>query len=420
MEGLVRDLFLRMGTERNYEVLPEVSLLRENEDTYYVGSAVMAHMHLFEESNLSRATYITAQRIFSSKRLHDIGKYPLATSFEVMLSIFRFGDEDGRDALQFALDFICEAIHGDPKKMIYLAPYELGLRDDVLSLGIPSQHVISWSQSLETNLGSGRPTGYYVKMFYPYRHGIIPVGSIGFIETDGKLSVDSAFFLERLSFVREKLPSFYQDQYFYPLTKIVNHHEFFGKLTFCEKNLWINHIRSIVALLADGATFTTKGAGHALKKIIRQLAGTILGQKLPEALGQTLVEAAGQCLSSLGYHQPLDAQQLAGSIVLQIESASRQIMREKNAFVKALRKKKDSMTMEELLQWNSERGLQLDWLERFAMQEEVFLSWPKKETNYKFRNVCYSFSETDRIKDPVQFMIDAEDKRMKGALVRHG
>jgi len=420
VEGLVRELFLRMGKERNYVVLPEVSLIRENQDTYYVGSAVMAHMHLFEQSNFSRASYITAQRIFSSKRLHDIGKYPLATSFEVMMSIFRFGDDDGREALQFALDFVCEAIHGDPKKMIFLAPYELGLRDDVLSLGVPSHHVISWSQSLETNMGSGRPTGYYVKMFYPYRHGIIPVGSIGFIETNGKLSVDSAFFLERLSFVRERLPSFYQDQYFQPLTQIVSNHEFFSKLSFCEKNLWINHIRSIVALLADGATFTTKGAGHALKKIIRQLAGTILGQKLSEELGQMLVEAAGQCLTNLGYRQPLDAKLIAASIAMQIESASRQILREKNAFVKALRKKKDSMTMEELQQWNSERGLQLDWLEKFAMQEEVFLSWPKKEGNYKFRNVCYSFSETDRIKDPVQFMKEAEDKRMKGALVRHG
>ncbi|WP_222127314.1 hypothetical protein [Bacillus sp. X1(2014)] len=420
MEKLIRELFIGMGKERNYNVLPEVSLVRENQDTYYIGSAVMAHMHLFEKKQHTPASYVAAQRIFSSKRLQEIGKYPLATSFEVMLSMFRFGDTDGREALRFAIDFVCKAINGDPGKLIFLAPYELGLRNDVLSLGISSNRVISWNQSLETSLGDGRPTGYYVKMFYPYRHGIIPIGSIGFIESNGKLSVDSAFFMERLSFVREGLPTFYQDRYFAPLMNMVNNHEFFANLSFYEKNLWINHIRSIVALLVDGATFDSKGAGHALKKMVRQLAVTILGKKFPYELGEKLIIAANQCLFHLGYLNKIEYQKLRDTLIAKIDTASNQILKGKKAFIKALRSNQNNMSMEELQKWDSERGLKLEWLEKFAIQEGVSLLCPQKIKKHQFRNECYSFSETDRIKDPIQFIKDSENQKMKGVLIKHG
>jgi alanyl-tRNA synthetase len=420
VEMLIRQLFLRMGKEKNYIVLPEVSLVRENQDTYYIGSAVMAHMHLFEKQHLTKESYVATQRIFSSKRLQEIGKYPLTTTFEVMLSMFRFGDTDGREALRFAIDFVCEAINGDPSKLIFLAPYELGLRKDVLSLGISSNRVISWDQSLETSLGDGRPTGYYVKMFYPYRHGIIPIGSIGFIESNGKLSVDSAFFMERLSFVREGLPTFYQDRYFAPLMNMVNNHEFFADLSFYEKNLWINHMRSIVALLVDGATFNAKGAGHALKKMVRQLAVTIVGKKLPDELGQKLILAANQCLFHMGYLNVIEYKKLSEIVVAQINLASNQISKEKKAFIKALRSNKNNMSIEELQKWNSERGLRFEWLDKFALQEGVSLPCSQEIKRHQFRNECYSFSETDRIKDPIQYIKDSENQKMKGRLIKHG
>lgn len=334
--------------------------------------------------------------------------------------MFRFGDPDGREAIRFAIDFVCKAINGDPSKLIFLAPYELGLRNDVLSLGISPKRVISWDQSIETNLGDGRPTGYYVKMFYPYRHGIIPIGSIGFIESNGTLSVDSAFFMERLSFVREGLLTFYQDRYFAPLTNMVNNHKFFADLSFYDKNLWINQMRSIVALLADGATFHSKGAGHALKKMVRQLAVTIVGKKLPDELGQKLIVAANQCLFQLGYFNIIEYKKLGEMVVAQIDFASKQILKEKKAFIKALRSHNNHMSIEQLQKWNSERGLKLEWLEKFASQEGVSLSCPQEIKKHQFRNECYSFSETDRIKDPIQFIKDSENQKMKGRLIKHG
>lgn len=422
---MIREIFLTMGREKGYEVLPEASLLRENQDTYFVGSAVMANMHLFEPGyHVFPARYVTAQRIFSSKRLQEIGKYPLATSFEVMLSFFRFGDTDGREALSFTLEFLEKALHIKADRLVFLAPHEMNLRSDVLRLGIPADRVISWDQSLQTNLGEDRPVGYYVKVFYPYRHGIIPVASIGFMKMNDKLAVDSAFFLERLSFVRENLPSFYSSRFFYPLTYVVRSSSEFSGLSHTDKFLWANHFRSIVALLLDGAELGSKGAGHAMKKMLRQLAGTIQGKELSRELVLQLVQSAHQCLHELGYGlSHLEGTnrlaEVADLISTQLNRASKQISQECKAFRKVLQKNR-SMDKTELEKWHSERGLQYEWMEAVARQIGVILPLPPKVRKHKFRNASFSFNESERIKDPILFIKESEGLRTKGAVVVNG
>jgi hypothetical protein len=78
------------------------------------------------------------------------------------------------------------------------------------------------------------------------------------------------------------------------------------------------------------------------------------------------------------------------------------------------------MSIEELQKWNSERGLRFEWLDKFALQEGVSLPCSQEIKRHQFRNECYSFSETDRIKDPIQFIKDSENQKMKGRLIKHG
>ena len=412
---MIRETFLRLGEESGYAILPEVPMVRDEGDTFFIGSAVMAAIDLFESGKHEKPSqYITAQRIFSATRFEDIGKYPFATSFEVMLSIFRFGDENARPALEFILTFLKETVNVDPREVIYLAPNELGIRHSILELGVPEEQVISWEKSLPLSLGEGRPEGYYVKMFIPYRHGVVPFATLGLMELDGKIAVDSALFLERLDFVQKGLKNWYEGKHFHALVTAVGNNPILNQLSQVEQYLWANHIRSFVILMEDGATPSGKGPGHVLRKMTRQLAGTIIGQVLTVEMVQDLAHAAKECLAELGYTIDLHVSGVVETLHALINNSSTQISHELDQFTKWLQSLSTPPTMDDLDVWKSERGLQPEWTEHVAKRLGIELPTPPKETRFWFRNACYSFDETEAILDPIQFVRSSEEKRMKG------
>ncbi|HEY0992756.1 MAG TPA: hypothetical protein VGD80_37135 [Kofleriaceae bacterium] len=404
-------MFLAQGAQDGYSMLPDRSMVREDADTFFVSAAVAANIDLFTPGRHSApARYITAQRIFSGTRLEDVGRYPLATPFEVSLSIFRFGDDDARPALGFVQRFLRGAIDADPAKMIYLAPHELGLRDAVLASGVPVDHVLSWDRSIPMRLGKGRPEGHYVKLFMPYRHGLIPVATLGLMELDGKMAVDSALFLERFVFVRAGLHHWYEGPDFAPLVEAVAEDPTLAALEQRERYLWANHLRSIVALLWDGAKPSGKGPGHMIRKLVRQLAGTIPGKQLGAETVRRIGEAATTCMAHLGYD--IAGADLAESVVKLLNPASSQIAGELRAFVDRLAQ--GAIDRAELEVWKGERGLQHDWMQKLATERGMTLPEVEQPGGFWLRNACYSFDPEEVIADPVGFLRAAEEHRMKG------
>ncbi|QNU24245.1 hypothetical protein [Geobacillus zalihae] len=71
----------------------------------------------------------------------------------------------------------------------------------------------------------------------------------------------------------------------------------------------------------------------------------------------------------------------------------------------------------DLKQWNEERGLTYEWMRKASEDEGVYdLPFPEIEKRFWLRNECYSFDTNQKITDPVQFLKNAESKRMKGVM----
>ncbi|MED3667775.1 hypothetical protein P4499_10665 [Geobacillus kaustophilus] len=417
---MIRDLFIKMGVSNNYKLIPESPIIRNNADTFFIGSAIMANMDLFEAEKEKKheipQKYITAQRVFSANRLEDVGKYPLATPFEVMLSIFRFGDKSVEPSIDFILNFLNLALGIDPSQLIYLAPYELEIRNTVLSKKVPERNVISWENNIPLRLGKNKPQGYYLKIFLPYKHGIIPISTIGFIEGINGISTDSALFLERLSFVKDNLIHWYESEFFIDLTKEVKAQ--FPKFNYNEVYLWANHLRTLMALYYDGVRPEGKGPGHTMRKIIRTLSGTLSGDKVCDDKALKLISAGIKSLKNLGYDitETVDVNELTEQIFRQINNGSSQIAREIKRFKRAL-SNNEIKSSKDLKQWNEERGLTYEWMRKASEDEGVYdLPFPEIEKRFWLRNECYSFDTNQKITDPVQFLKNAESKRMKGVM----
>ncbi|WP_156773245.1 hypothetical protein [Geobacillus thermoleovorans] len=54
---MIRDLFIKMGVSNNYKLIPESPIIRNNADTFFIGSAIMANMDLFEAEKEKKRIY---------------------------------------------------------------------------------------------------------------------------------------------------------------------------------------------------------------------------------------------------------------------------------------------------------------------------------------------------------------------------
>jgi hypothetical protein len=292
---------------------------------------------------------------------------------------------------------------------IYLAPFELGLRDAVLRLGAEPDRVISWERTIPLRLGQGRTEGEYVKVFMPYGHGLVPIATIGFIESGGCLAVDSALFTERLDFVARRLPHWYEGPFFKPLVSAVGQSRLSHRRV-DEQLLWASHLRSLAALYMDGARAASKGAGHVMRRMMRQLA-EVVADDVPgtDEVGQ-LAAAADECLGALGY-STFQPQPFAAFLDDHVRAAGRQITRERQRFVEALG---TTLSAEDVKRWHEERGLSIEWIAAEAKMRSVPAELPTASERFWLRNACYPFPGAGEIYDPIAFLKEAEERRMKG------
>lgn len=406
--------FIELAEKYEYIKLPEKPLVRnESQETFFIGSSIMANMNLFEENHQTPAKYYTVQRVFSSTRLDDIGIYPLAASFEVMLSIFRFMDESVYPSVEFIIEYLKESLHIDPNNLLFLAPYELGIREALISMGINKKNIISWNKSLPLKLGNNIQQGYYLKLFMKYKHGIIPCATLGYVRRNNKLDVDSALFLERLSFVSKNRNHIYDDIFFIDTINEINNSNVLKNLDNTKKYLWANHIRSLLILLNDGLVASGKGKGHIINKITRKLASTIYEKSISEIDLHPIIQSSLIGISRLNYQLSLDIDKTTKYLSNIIDSFCKQIRITSKDFENWLMEEKD-ISINDIKKWKTERGLFYEIMLNIANRHSKVIETPLKEDKFWFRNACYSFDVSEIIADPIEFIKDSEEKRMRG------
>lgn len=406
--------FISFGKTKGYYLLENKSIVRKNADTYFIGSAAMAHMELFnilEDSSTTQVKkYITGQPAFISKRLNDVGKYPLESSLQVMLSIFHFNDEGMDTSIKFVLDFLNKYLRFSYQDLLYLAPKEAGIVDTLSELGIPSDQIITWQKGLQLTLGEGRPKGHYLKIFVPYKNGVIPVATLGFIMVGDKITIDSALYVERLQFIAEQKDHIFESSLFEPLNKAIVNHAMLSDLSEKYKHIWVHHIRSLVALLNEGVSYNGKGSGHIVRRMVRQLGTSICGQSITFEEIQNLVQAAFNCLQKIDVMQKLTTEQVSLILFGLINNASNQLNKEREKFSKWLERTKE-INNNELRKWHDERGIPIEIIDQMLLEKgHTPITKPEHSNSFRLQQACYAFNKDIVISNTVQFLIEAEHK----------
>ncbi|HYF63111.1 MAG TPA: hypothetical protein VD886_09890, partial [Herpetosiphonaceae bacterium] len=357
----MRTAFLSQFPAGDYAPLPEAPVVRDGE-TYFIMSSIAAHIDRFlPRAEPAPARYVTVQRTLKADKIADIGKSPLANPYEITGSFFRFCDPDPLPGLHTAFRVLANLAGVEARQLYFRTTERLGLSAILGRCGIPRRQIITWSTLKPLSLGPDRPSGEYVYIYAPHRHGFIPVAVLGFIPLPDGMAVDSAFFLERIAMMRENQLYPPTTSVFQALFAAIRETGELGQIAERETYLWAYAFRALVALFWDGAQIGHRHSGHVVKKLVRELAATLRGATLSQASAASLTEAAIAGLRIFGYAiDGGDAQRIGERLRDAINQASQQIDRE---FGRLVAQGMGAPLQEaDLARLESERGLKREWV----------------------------------------------------------
>lgn len=408
--SLYREDIHNYYSERGYEFIPEKSLDNSEEGNTLVGSSIMANMDLLDQQ--SKVKKYTIQRVFSSNRMEDIGEYPLATPYETMISIFDNNDNSVEFGVNSILNFLSLILDRNVKEFYYLSPNLNVVNDSLRELNLPKEQVISWGENIELNLGDNQNTGLYLKIFMDYKNGVMPIGTIGFLKlSNGNFFIDSALFLERLSFVSEDLDNWFSDIYYDEIYNFVKNN--YQENSDVSKRRITILSKSLGALYLDGINLDNNGKGYITKKTLKLLINEIFPYdekiiSLMEISLDTILKYSDNTSStSINKNELL---KLFLTDYKKIKKGYKNSYKDTEKFIKKYSNKK--IEYEHL---HGTFGATKNMLKNInkRIDDDTFkIVFPEKEKKFWFRNECYKFSE-NKITNPRIFLIESEEKRLR-------
>ncbi|KJY57372.1 alanine--tRNA ligase-related protein [Lactobacillus melliventris] len=402
---LKKNDFNKYMSTKGYDYLPEVKLNESKSNTLFVGSSIMGHMDLLDDNNCFK--YVTEQRIFTSKRFSDIGKYPLATPFEVMLSIICQEHGGFSSSLSDILSFLIDKIKLAKDRIIFLAPKSSEIMSEIVSIGISDNNIINWEKDLPLYLNDNNK-GTYVKLFYPYNNGLMPIGTIGIIKKNSNEFIDSALFLERLSFMEAGKNDWFEDRYFENAIKYLK-----KSFSIKESRILAINIRAFLILYEDGLRIENNSAGYILKKMLRVMLSELDILNISTIKINSIISFSSKDLELLGY----SVSQVTREILF--KDLIREINKYNTNQIRALNKLnkingKGKITSDNLLKLHEENGLSIATTKKWASDNGIALPMNIFDKNNKFwlRNELYKFSNDKNNVDPRKTLYLAGRKRL--------
>lgn len=390
---------------RGYKKLKEVSLDKSESNTIFVGSSIMANMNLLNRKN--KFGYVTTQRVFSGKRLDDIGKYPLATPFEVMMSVFKYDSNAFADTFVDIIDFLDSKVGISKKDIIVLAPNDYEVNRDIQSLGINTDLIVHWEKDLPLFLNKNN-TGKYIKLFYPYNNGIVPIGTLGLIKKGSFEFIDSALFLERLSFIKDKKANWFEDYYFKETMDALDK----MNISSSDSMTLAIYLRTLLALYNDKITVANTSAGYVVKKMIRKMFTNSKIDLLLEENIEKVMIAISKDLSKLDYFANTTT---VKTMIFDINDQMKKYKKSQMQAVKKLKKlsSKRNVSKQDLIKLHDEQGLSIKEIKNWGIEKGIDLTNTFEEPQkYWLRNELYKFNNSNRQERPEKIIEKAGARRL--------
>lgn len=263
--SLYKEEFIDYFNKLGYQLLVEKNLAESQVGNVLVSASIMANKELLESKSVRKVCY---QKIFSSNRLDDIGKYPLATPYETMLSIFNSCENSVEEAINSIINFLLTYLNIKKEELFFLCPNNQRVSDCLDALDINFDNRLCWKDDIPLRLGKSE-NGQYLKIFIPYNGGVIPIATLGFLQNNNSIFVDSALFLERLSFVVSRKNDWFDDMYYNFIYNSVSEVLKNQELETCRRICIL--LKSAAILYTDGILLTNSGQGYITKKIMKML-----------------------------------------------------------------------------------------------------------------------------------------------------
>lgn len=354
------DALLRRG----YLKLPEHPLVnREGEGPYFNGSALTPNIGYFlGQQQRPSSNMFTQQRVFWT-RFADLMSQrpaPIFTIFQVMMSYYQFEQPDLQEALDLGFDMLTDVLGLSRHDLLVLVPEQTDLGLWAQRAGALEENLVTWKQTPKFQVDD-LLSGFYCKILVKHRHGLLPILDIvNMYGPAGTLMVDSCMLLERMAFVLQGKRTWYETEMFLPLMSAIEEAE--GSRVFDDLYVYqyASLLRSLAAVLADGAELTGKGKGHVVKKILRQLLQDKAKRGYQAPLHQ-FVQPSLACLQNIGYEWS-DAANEIEEVLRREEEAFQKWHGEAERFLHKqvqllVNGKRQSVTLADLDEWKDSRGV---------------------------------------------------------------
>ncbi len=329
----IREKFLRFFEEKGHLRLPSFSLIPEDDPTLLFTVAGMAPLKPYfmgakpvfpgHEGEHPRVT--TCQKCLRVGDIENVGRTARHNTFFEMLGNFSFGDYFKEEAIAWAWEFVTDPkwLGLEPERLYVTVykddeeAYEIW-RDQV---GVPEEKISRWDEDENfwpanaISQGPNGPCGPCSEIFYDRGPGFGsedetgpntgsgdryveiwnlvftqfnrsgPIPGEGVLEPLPQKNIDTGMGLYRVAAILQDAADFYDTDTFRPLIDRVAELSgvpYKGAASVSHRVI-ADHVRAVVAALADGATFSNTGRGYVIRRLLRRAVrhGYLLGIKEP-------------------------------------------------------------------------------------------------------------------------------------------
>ena len=311
----LRQAYLNFFESKGHLKQESYSLVPDNDPSLLLIGAGMAPLKPFFTGKLvppcTRIT--TSQKSIRTGDIENVGRTARHHTFFEMLGNFSFGDYFKKEAIHWAWEFLTEVIKLDKEKLyVTVYPDDQEAYDTWHNeIGLPEDHI----SRLEDNfweIGEG-PCGPDSEIFFdlgPERgcddpncapgcdcDRFLEIWNLVFTQFNrtaegtyeplAKKNIDTGAGLERLASVLQNKESNFETDLIFPIIEAtakkagVTYHT--DANTDVSLKVIADHIRAIVALIADGVLPSNEGRGYVLRRILRRAVrhGRLLGIQGP-------------------------------------------------------------------------------------------------------------------------------------------
>ena len=329
----IRQKFLDFFKEKGHLVLPSFSLIPEDDPSLLFTSAGMAPLKpyflgakpVFPGHEGEHRRVATCQECLRVGDIENVGRTARHNTYFEMLGNFSFGDYFKKEAIQWAWEFLTD------KRWLGLDPDRLWVTvfeddDEAYAIwrdvvGVPEERIQRFGEDENfwpanaISEGPNGPCGPCSEIFYDRGPGFGtpdetgpntgsgdrfveiwnlvftqfnrtgPIPGKGVLEPLPQKNIDTGMGLYRVAAILQDVEDFYSTDTFKPLIDKVSEWSgvpYEGQKSVSHRVI-ADHVRAVVAALADGAVFANTGRGYVIRRLLRRASrhGYLLGLKEP-------------------------------------------------------------------------------------------------------------------------------------------